>query len=183
MVVIGSRSGYVIKLWVDLRTHCRALFLCRIEAALYFFIRRPQVALVLLLFPEFGTLRLAEACLCSLGASGQLSSVNVVRARAWVQIGLGSSLDSNSWPLDTWRCFPVLAWAWTSGRLVDHVIKLSRSVLSIEATSFGRCTPSRSVLHGAWVAKLQIVAGTGRFPTFYVAVPVVSIRLRNHCLS
>ena len=183
MVVIGSRSGYVIKLWVDLRTHCRALFLCRIEAALYFFIRRPKVALVLLLFPEFGTLRLAEACLCSLRASGQLSSVNVVGARAWVQIGLGSSLYSYSWPLDIRRCFSVLARAWTPSRLLDHIIKLSRSVLSIKATSFGRRTPCRSVLHGAWVAKLQIVAGSRRFPFFDVAVPVVSIRLNDHCLS
>ena len=142
MVVISSRSGHVIKLGVDLGAHSRALFLSLIEAALYFFICRPQVALVLLWFPEIGTLRLTEACFCSLRASGQLSSVNVVGARAWVQIGLGSSLDSYSWPLDIWRCFSVLARAWTPGRLLDHVIKLSRSVLSIKATSFRRRTPS-----------------------------------------
>ena len=155
-----------------------------IEAALYLFICRPKVALVLLLFPELGTLGLAEGtCFCCLRSPGQLSCVYVVGARAWVQIGLSRSLDTHSWPFCNGRCLSVLAGTWSPGRLLNHVVELSRSVLSVEPSSFGRCTPGRSVLHGAWVAKLQIVAWSRGFPTFDVAVPVVSIRLRNHCLS
>ena len=184
MVVVGSRSWHIVLFCIDLRAHRWTFFVSLIEAALYLFICRSQIALVLLLFPELGTLGLAEGtCFCRLRSPGQLSCVYVVRARAWVQIGLRRSLDTHSRSFCNRRCLSILTGTWSSGRLLNHVVKLSRSVLSVEPSSFGRCTPSRSVLLGAWVAKLQIVARARGFPTFDVAVPVVSIRLvRDHGL-